>query len=461
MSGVFRDLAEIPISVPSAARIYEHGWQSWSPAGVYPADLAVSPRPKRAIWQTMSFRPESPGPSTGFQGEGLLAVAPDGVDAPVTTFLAADPERTVPSIRAVMVDGRLVVSADGPVRELPVTPSLDAALASAGDHLAALVPPRPIEPLGPGWCSWYGHGPDVTDTVIDSAIATADREGLDIRIIQIDDGYQAAIGDWLESSGRIASMQDVAARIVDAGRTAGIWTSPFLVAETSRVAREHPDWLVGGAIAAERHWDDRIRVLDVTHPDAADHLSGVFRTLRDWGYRFHKIDFLYGGAMEGRRHGSADGVAAYRLGLDIIREAVGTDATILGCGAPMLPSMGLVDAMRVSSDTDYGLEPIEGDMSQPSMRSALRSGRARAWQHGRLWVNDPDCILVGPRSEDRTTWADHVAAYGGLNLSSDRLEDLDAYGLELTRRLLRPSSDRRLRWLPEAGPDFGTLAPAS
>lgn len=58
------------------AYVYEHGWQSWSPAGLYPALLDVSPRPKRRIWQTMSFRPEQPAPERGFQGEGLLAVVP-------------------------------------------------------------------------------------------------------------------------------------------------------------------------------------------------------------------------------------------------------------------------------------------------------------------------------------------------------------------------------------------------
>ena len=42
---------------------------------------------------------------------------------------------------------------------------------------------------------------------------------------------------------------------------------------------------------------------------------------------------------------------AYRSGIELIREAIGEDAYLLGCGAPLLPSSGLFDAMRVSPDT--------------------------------------------------------------------------------------------------------------
>ncbi len=453
----FETVAEIRLDDPTRARVYEHGWQSWSPSGAYPADLPASPRPRRAVWQTMAFRPERSAPSIGFASEGLLAVAEAGVDGPTRLWLAVDPSRAVATIRVRLVEDRLVVSSDGPVTEQPVATSLDAALAGAGDHLAATMSPRPIRALGPGWCSWYGYWHDVTDAAVAENLAIIERERLDVRLVQIDDGYQATIGDWLEPSGRITSMADLAGRIRAGGREAGVWTAPFLVGESSRVAREHPDWLVRETLAAEHHWGQRIRVLDVTHPDAAEHLTHVYRTLGQWGFAFHKLDFLYAGAMVGGRHGDADPIAAYREGLRIIRAAVGDNATILGCGAPLLSSIGLVDAMRVSPDTDHKVEPPDGDISQPSLRGALAAGRARAWMHGRLWVNDPDCLIATPRSEDRETWAAHLAAYGGLALSGDRLGQLDARGLALTRTLLRPASGSLLRWEPESGPDGGQI----
>jgi alpha-galactosidase len=120
----------------------------------------------------------------------------------------------------------------------------------------------------------------------------------------------------------------------------------------------------------------------------------------------------------------------------LIRDAVGPQAYLLGCGAPMLPSVGLVDAMRVSPDTGPEYEPRQGDLSQPSVRSAMLGGVGRAWQHGRFWVNDPDCLIVRPEVEHRQAWATHVERYGGLRGSSDRLRDLDEWGRQTTRRLL-------------------------
>jgi alpha-galactosidase len=75
----------------------------------------------------------------------------------------------------------------------------------------------------------------------------------------------------------------------------------------------------------------------------------------------------------------------------------------------------------------------------PSQRSAVQTGQARAFQHARFWINDPDCLIVRPEVERREQWAEHVERFGGLRVSSDRLESLDEWGLETTRRLLRPS----------------------
>ncbi len=80
--------------------------------------------------------------------------------------------------------------------------------------------------------------------------------------------------------------------------------------------------------------------------------------------------------------------------------------------------------------------PPDPDWSQPSTRAASLSGVGRAFQHGRFWVNDPDCLIVGPAVEAREDWARHVARHGGLRSSSDRLIDLDEWGLATTRAIL-------------------------
>ena len=391
----------------------------------------------------MHYRPGKAVPEQGFQGEGLLAVV-SGDEGTVRIWSAPDPSREVPSIRARSVDGRLVVSADGEVAEASYTGGLYTALAAWADQFAARARVGPVPSLPTVWCTWYQYFIAVREEDVLENLAAIDQLDLDVGVIQIDDGYETEIGDWLERSPRFPTpLAELANRIRATGRRAGIWTAPLLVGERSRLAAEHPDWLVRGT-SAGRNWGQDLAALDVTHPDAAAHLQKVFRTFSEWGFDYFKVDFLYAAALEGVRWADATGIAAYREALRLIREAVGPAATLLGCGAPILPSVGLVDAMRVSPDTGPQFEPHDADLSQPSQLAAVLTGRARAFQHARFWVNDPDCLIVRPVVERREEWAQHVERFGGLRGSSDRLESLDDWGLETTRRLLRPSSTEPL-----------------
>jgi alpha-galactosidase len=440
--------------------VYEHGWQSWSPAGVYAGSATCSPRPRKHIWQAMAFRPELVAPQEGFQAEGLLAIV--SADGTAEVLYAGAPEVEVPSIRARDEGGHLVVSSNGDVEHLHAA-SLDEGLAAVGDLLAARLVTRSVQELPAGWCSWYTYWNQVTAQDILDNLAVIDEHDLGIEVVQVDDGYQKNIGDWLDGRPGFGDLDEVAHRITDTGRTPGLWTAPFLVGAGSDLAAAHPDWLVGGAVACEKHWDQEIRVLDVTHPDAAEHLVGVFAGLRGRGFRFHKIDFIYGGAMVGRRHEDVTPIEAYRRGLELVRAGAGDDAVILGCGAPLLPSIGLVDAMRISPDVMPAWAPDLDDISQPGMRSALAAGRARAWMHGRLWVNDPDCVLVRPEVECPAPWAEYVETLRGLAVSSDPLPQLDAAHLARTRDLMVPADLTPVHWEPWAGPDQGSIhrAPAS
>lgn len=454
----FHPIAEVRVD-PRVAVVYEHGWQSWSPAGVYRVG-ATTPRPARPRWQTMAFRPERPAPAEGAQGEGLLALQPEP-GAPVTVWSAPDPHREVPTLRSRLTGDLLVVEADGDVYQDVHDGDLDAALRRHGDTLVARqdLPAPPV--LGTGWCSWYGYWDEVTEADVRTNLAAADDLDLPIDTVQLDDGYQTGIGDWLtRRTERFPSpLADLAGAVTATGRTAGIWTAPFCIGADSALAAAHPDWLVGGAEASDRHWGQRIGVLDVTHPEAAEHLAEVMRTLTSWGFSYHKIDFLYAGALPGRRYADCSPLDAYGEGLRLIREAIGPDSVLLGCGAPLLPSIGRVDAMRTSPDIDPSFAPPDDDVSQPSQRGALLAGRARSWQHGRFWTNDPDCVLVRPEVEDRDGWARYLAASGGLAVSGDPLPALDDHGLALTRALLTTPRAEGGRWLPDPDdPDAGRLA---
>lgn len=445
----FSPVAALEID-PSRALIYEHGWQSWSPAGAYrPGE--DSPRPKLARTQIMGFRPGSPAPRAVFQGEGLLAVDP-GDGGPVEIFSSPDPWHAVASIRARAHEGRVVVSANGPVerRTSREHERLGAALGSWATEVAArrtgsrspahLGPPVELRPLDPMWCSWYCLWRGVTAPDVAAAISGIDRAGLEVRVVQVDDGWQAGIGDWDEVREGFGDLGSLAGRIRDGGRAAGIWVAPFLVGSESRLARTHPDWLVGAADAGE-NWEQRLGVLDVTHPEAAAYLTTSLRALVDMGFDLFKLDFLYGGAIEGRRHADCSGLDAYQEGMRVVSEAIGRGPTLLGCGAPLLPSIGWVHAMRIGPDIAPWFAPPEGDLSLPGGLSARLATRARAFAHGRFWVNDPDCLLARPGVERRQAWASLLGRMPGtLAAFSDLPDELDPWGIDAVRRLLRPAT---------------------
>ncbi len=415
---------------PRTARVYEHGWQSWSPTSVLPAG-ATSPRP-RLDWQhSMRFRPGSPLPDAGFQGEGLLALDP-GNDGPVRTYAATDPLFDVPSIRARLEGHRVVVSADGPTRVSTTHEGLGTALCAYGDDLRAQVTRAPLRAAPTVWCSWYHYFLDVTEADIVENTEAVARLDLPVDVVQVDDGWQAGIGDWTELSPRFTSLGELARRISDTGRRAGIWLAPFVAGAGSALARYHPDWLLGDA---GHNWDQRLSGLDLSHPDAQAHLWTAVRALRDLGYDYFKLDFLYAGALPGERHDDVTGVSAYRAGLEVLRDAAGEGSYLLGCGAPILPSVGLVDAMRVSPDTYNPVVPeVAQDVADP-LRG--RAGvEARAWQQGRLWVNDADALVARPAFGLRREWAEVVERYSGLRSFSDRVADLDDWGRDTVRRLL-------------------------
>jgi alpha-galactosidase len=422
----FSAIDEVDVS-PERGMVYEHGWQSWSPTSTYPV-TETSPRPERGWQHPMRFRPETPAPRRGYQAEGLLVVNP-GTGGPTRLYAAPDARQEVPSIRAQLRGNRLVVSSNGPATGQVVAGGIEAGLARYGEESAAQVRANPPRAAPTVWCSWYHYFDDVTEgDIVENLSAIVDHR-LPVDVVQIDDGWESCVGDWMQTSGRFSSMGDVAARIRDSGRRAGIWLAPFTVAAHSVLAREHPDWLAG---AAGHNWGHDLLGLDVTHPGARTYLSSVFGRLREAGFDYFKLDFLFTGALDVERHEDLNGVAAYRSGLALIREAVGPGSYLLGCGAPMLPSVGLVDAMRVSPDTYH---PTDTEDDQRSLR-----GRAcvvaRAWQHGRFWVNDADCLVARRSFAGRREWAEVVERYSGLRSVSDRIAELDDWGLQTTRRLL-------------------------
>jgi Melibiase len=260
---------------------------------------------------------------------------------------------------------------------------------------------------------------------------------------QLDDGYQRAIGDWLDTNERFPSgVAGVAAEIAASGRTPGLWLAPFLAAPGSEVARRHPEWLAqapagdGFAIGMYHDaWGGVMAALDTTRPEVLDHLTATTAALVDAGYRYLKLDFTFSAAMPGRYADPTRTPAErVRAGYDAVRRGAGDEVFVLACGAPIGAVVGSVDAMRVGADVApwWTAPPGRGELqpgyeeTTPATRNAFVNTCTRSFMHRRLWSNDPDCVMLrrdGTQLSETaaTAWGDTVGCSGGLVLVSDDL----------------------------------------
>jgi alpha-galactosidase len=460
---------------------YKNGWQSWSYAGGLPLGNA-DPRPRNrtlTVWHSPGGTyPRSPhgGAADVVSEEVGLIGASDLPIALLAGFLSANhwlgqvyaDRKSGAFAAAVLLDGHELAP-----REQVEMPALRLALGPQGallpdyaDAVALELHARPSGHVHTGWCSWYYYFTGVTEAAVQENLRTtrAAQDTLPVDLVQIDDGYQTAIGDWLSVNGKFPSgMAAVAERIREAGFRPGIWLAPFTVAANSMLARSHSDWLVRDATGkpayAGHNWDVDLHALDTTHPGARDWLRQVFSAIvREWGYDYLKLDFLACAALPGTRHDpTATRASALRDGLRLIREAVGDEVYILGCGCPLLSAVGIVDAMRIGPDSApywppryEGLPvPFSEGHPLPTMEGAVRNTLSRAWMHPALWTNDPDCLLVREAKSELTldevqAFATAVGLTGGMVVVSDRLQELPRERLDIVAKLLPPLPARAL-----------------
>jgi alpha-galactosidase len=330
---------------------------------------------------------------------------------------------------------------------------------TVADHMQARTPHEVLT----GWCSWYQLYTSVSEADVDRNLAslTARREQLPLRLIQLDDGYQHAVGDWLDLNEKFPSgMPSLVARIKQHGFMPGLWLAPFLVSAKSRTYAAHPDWVVrderGEPLNAIDNWGSANYAVDTTHPAVLDWLEHVITSVgNDWGYEYLKLDFLYAAAMRGTRYDqNVTGVQAYRRGMELVRRTAG-DRFILGCGAPLVPSVGLVDGMRIGSDV-AAYWGSEGNSDGPALRNATRATLARGWMHGRWWTNDPDCVVIRATDTELSlaevqAWLALVALSGGMLFVGDDVSRVEPERLDMLSRLFPPSGQAAAASPPYSG----------
>ena len=456
-------------------RMFVNGYQSWSPArtlrlGV-DQDPSRDPRPPALVRAAFHADPGVARPGE-LRSEQVTVLA---IGAGTRCIGFTGGEHHAGTLRARIVEGRVEVIAEAWFGGAVVGDSpraLHSIAIEDGDDPSALLEAwagrvgadsgaRVHAPFVVGWCSWYEYFEHVSERAIRDNLALAGDWPFEV--FQVDDGYQRAIGDWLETNEQFPSgVAGIASAIADSGRTPGLWIAPFLAAPESEPARRHPHWLArapegdGFAIGMYNEpWGGVMAELDTTRPEVLEHLAATAAELVDAGYRYLKLDFTFSAAMPGRYADPTRTPAErVRAGYDAVRRGAGDDVVIVGCGAPLGAVVGVVDAMRIGADVaPWWTAPAgQGELqpgyeaTTPATRNAFVNTCTRSFMHRKLWSNDPDCVMLRTTGTQLSepaarAWAETVGSSGGLVLVSDDLARLGAGAHQLLDRVVERGRD--------------------
>ncbi len=299
-----------------------------------------------------------------------------------------------------------------------------------------------------GYTSWYNYFQNINEDIILRDLNGLDRASDEVNIFQVDDGYQAAVGDWLVTDEKKFpnGMKYIADKIHEKGYKAGIWLAPFSAQLSSTVVKEHPDWLLrhnrnGKKMLGCQGWGGAY-TLDIYNPEVREYLRKVFDTILNvWGFDMVKLDFLYSQCIE-PRNGKTRGEIMCD-GVDFLREVCG-DKWILGCGVPLGTCMGIFDACRISCDVNKNwkfelrkslninsiVTCVRTNAEMPSSQNAITNTIFRNHLDGRAFCNDPDVfflrdINIGYNMEQKLLHGKVNSICGNVLFVSDNAGDFD------------------------------------
>lgn len=288
-----------------------------------------------------------------------------------------------------------------------------------------------------GYTSWYNYYQNISEDIILRDLEAISKKTDKVNTFQIDDGYQTAVGDWLSINKTKFSngMKPIVEKIHAKGWQAGLWLAPFGAQKGSKLACEHPDWLVKGKngkpIMVGANWGG-FYAIDIDNADARAYIKNVFDTvLNDWGFDLVKLDFLYATAVV-PLHNKTRGQLVYES-IDFLRECVG-DKQILGCGVQQMPCFGKVEYMRIGADMalnwKHGFFRKFTHREDVSTPNAIHNSVYRRCLNGRAFLCDPDVFLLRKTNihftpEQQKVLAKFIKLFGSVLFMSDNVDEYD------------------------------------
>ena len=442
---------DLGADVATAVRLVE-GYDSWSYAGVRAAAT-----PGRSWWRAAFVRADGAALAVHALDAARFATVVESAASAGNLRIAVDCG-AAPAVELAPGSWGYEVLAP-PTLDLPMAARTEVrspaiALSAGADPFALLEQGAELSgvtsarrrwtgaPIG-GWESWYHYGlfVDPDDIVVNARLLRERyRDRPDFDMVQVDDGWQLTYGAWWPNDRFPTDLSTLVGDLHDLGCRTGLWLAPFMVQPGAPgVATEHPDWLVRD-VAGEPVLDRHGRAaLDGSRPDVLAWMRDLGAQVRAWGFEMVKLDFLYLGATGGMRaDATVTGTEALRRGLRAFVDGLGDDVYVLGCGAPLLPLVGLCHGNRVGHDLcvpvklhEYGNPLAEGWTAFQGIRPQARNVAARWALHRRWFECDPDVVMAwgseepagdgGFALEESRTLATLAALCGGPYLLADDL----------------------------------------
>ncbi|WP_061226229.1 glycoside hydrolase family 36 protein [Leptospira interrogans] len=502
---------ELPSHQLNEPKIFQHGYQSWSLSGVYPlSEIDESPKLDFLRYCQENFYTNHSGINGDWHSEGMVLLISSSKEPNYFAGAIGPGEQGVkfrvisPSRKEELENSKKKpwISNSGisliydfyryedfrgnkisltPIGISRFTIEPESYLKKYFSELGKAHKVKlSTTPVPTGWCSWYQYYTKISEKIILKNLSLIKEKKLPIQFFQIDDGYQKEIGDWLTTNDKFpGGMRLLAEEIRREKLTPGIWLAPFLVRKKSEFFQKYPE-----AVLKDRDgkptpalWNplwgmDHTYCIDVTHPTSRDFLENIFKTIvKEFGYSYLKLDFLYAALLSGWTYDR--GVSPHKRYTDVIkfiRKIVGKEVFLLGCGAPIYPSIGLFDAMRISCDVApfWGREKVRilsKDKHALCTERALINDINRSSMHRNLWINDPDCLLVRESKNKMTTaqtqlMASIMAISGGMLFISDDLSLIGEERLTFLKRILELGAKCKNKTPIPVGISSGLFPPA-
>jgi alpha-galactosidase len=371
-----------------AAEFYRQGWNSWSPTGWTRTDgptIGIKDSPRRLLTADDAAN-ETPHAHSG-SGVGALA---DGTGSVLLLGALGLGSPRVGADRNVLWGAGETDDAEWFVAYAPEQEAFARYADLVSERLG-----RRAGRAGTVWSSWYSYFEAIDEDLV--ARTVTDLAGYPFDVFQLDDGWETLVGDWTAGPSFPSGMAATARRIADVGFRPGLWLAPLIALPGSAIAQARPDLLVqdehGRPLVSGYNWGSHYYSLDTTQAEVQDHLRETFTRVTEWGFGYLKLDFMYAGAVTGTRSTDAHRETVYRDAVRLIRDTVGDATYLLGCGVPMLPSVGVFDGARVGPDVGAFWDNAErsGDPSGVGARNSLVSSLNRVWMK-RLYEVDPDAV---------------------------------------------------------------------